>query len=167
MNKTAASTVLLGTVLLSLWPAGGLRGWPWSTDMDLQPSMDAYERYGPPPDGSIPRGERISKPASLEEARGLTNPVEPGRDSVAHGEYLYGIYCAVCHGREAGGMGTVSAKFIPAPDITTDYYRGLPDGHFFYVVKYGSAVMPSYHESLGDTDVWDIVNYLRELQKSD
>jgi mono/diheme cytochrome c family protein len=135
--------------------------------MDVQPSMGVYEPYGPPPDGTVPYGEKVSRPGSLEEARLIANPVEPDEASIRAGRFLFGTYCAVCHGADANGTGTVSAKFIPAPDITSDYYRGLPDGHFYFIVKHGSAVMPSYREALGERDIWNIVNYVRELQKGD
>lgn len=133
--------------------------------MDRQISMDPYEPFGSPPEGSVPVGVELAKAGSLDEAHALGNPEPADAASVTRGQKFFGTYCAVCHGSDAKGMGPVSTKFIPAPDITSDYYRGLPDGHFYYVMKRGSAVMPSYREALGERDIWDVVNYIREMEK--
>jgi mono/diheme cytochrome c family protein len=143
-----------------------LVAFPWSRDMDSQISMDPYEPFGAPPGGSVAAGAVIARAASMEEAHTLANPVAADEASVSRGRNLFGTYCALCHGNDAKGMGSVSPKFIPAPDITSEYYRSLPDGHFYYVMKNGGAVMPSYRESLGEQDIWDIVNHLRELERS-
>lgn len=133
--------------------------------MDSQISRDPYEFFGPPPEGSVPLGMAIVEAGSIEEAHLLRNPVAGDEASISRGQKLFGTFCAVCHGDDAKGMGAVSTKFIPAPDITSDYYLGLPDGHFYYVMKRGGAVMPAYRESLGERDIWDIVNYIRELER--
>jgi mono/diheme cytochrome c family protein len=133
--------------------------------MDKQSSKDAYERYGLPPEGSVPHFSVGAKVGSREEAIGLQNPVSPDEASTQRGELLFGMFCQVCHGSDGGGMGPVSTKFIPAPDIKSDYYRDLPDGHFYYIIRYGSAVMPAYGESMDGDDMWDIVNFIKKLQK--
>ncbi|MFQ6102976.1 MAG: c-type cytochrome [Candidatus Glassbacteria bacterium] len=165
MNRLSATAI--ETVTLLLLTSSILNPWPWSKDMNNQPSMDPYERYGNPPEWSIPLSSAGTGIESREEAGKLENPVGPDELSVKSGERLFGIFCQVCHGSEGGGMGPVSMKFIPAPDIRSDYYRNLPDGHFYYVIKRGGAIMPSYGESLGESDIWDIVNFVRELQRGD
>ena len=132
--------------------------------MAKQPSKGPYERYGLPPRGSVPHSGAGISVGSKEEALTLANPVGQDRASIQRGQKLFTTYCAVCHGEDAGGMGPVSMKFIPAPDIKSDYHKVFPDGYFIYVITLGGAVMPAYAESMGDPDMWDVVNYIREMQ---
>ena len=46
--------------------------------------------------------------------------------------------------------------------------HGAQDGHLFTVIKKGvppEMVMAAYEEQLSDTDIWNIVNYIRTLAK--
>ena len=85
--------------------------------MNTQPSMDANERYGLPPEQSIPYISLGEEVGSREEALNLENPVQPDDHSLKNGGMLYGAFWQVCHGSEGNWMVPVAAKFIPAPNI--------------------------------------------------
>ncbi len=156
--------LLLLAAIFLLGGASPLFAWPWDKDMYSHPAMrDQQERPTPMP-GTLPlKGGEV--PLSREEAaRELKNPVPPTESSLKKGKELFGIYCSPCHGPDAKGHGPVTKKFIPAPDLTQEFFKKRADGYIYGTIRNGSAVMPPYGESLSPDERWDIVNYLRKLQ---
>ncbi len=146
----------------------GLRGqaysWPWSKDMHDQPSIRPGELLLTPPEGTLPvKGGEIPM-SKLEADEKLKNPVEPTEKSIAVGNKLFHIYCAVCHGKDAKGGGPVAKKFIPPPDLTSEFFKQRSDGFIYATIREGGAVMPPYGEDTTPRERWDLVNYLRKLQ---
>jgi len=118
--------------------------------------------------GSVARPEaRQGNPAAAKVA----NPVASTPESIAAGESIYKRRCSGCHGLDAKG-GPPKEEFLkPAPNLIDDSYdHGSSDGEMFYVIKNGvppELVMDGWGERLSDTDMWNIVNYLRaEAKKS-
>ena len=146
----------------------------WFAQMKEQPAVQALENVPPlmPPAGTIPLGglePRIDHPAPAFMAMGLPNPIPADDASIARGEYVYGIYCSVCHG--ADGMADLDklpvAKKLaeynaqPVPLAAT---AGYPDGYIFTKIRYGKPTMPGYPQ-IPPEDRWHVVNYLRKLMK--
>ncbi|MFQ5881404.1 MAG: c-type cytochrome [Candidatus Methylomirabilales bacterium] len=154
---SAASLVLVGVSLAY--------GWPWSTDMDRQPSVRPQEAPLPPPPRSIPRQGREPRMNRMEAGERLRNPVKPTAASVENGKRLFQIYCALCHGPEAKGGGPVATKFVPPPDLTLEMFRQRTDGFLYATIRDGGALMPGQAEALSPLERWDIVNYIRNLQR--
>lgn len=133
--------------------------------MEEQPSIGYRE--GPrllPPEGSVPiTGLEVPADGSVP-----TNPVEATSNSIARGNLLFGIHCAVCHGEDGLGEGPVAAYFkSPAPavaDLTTDRIVKLDDGLLYLIVTNGAQGMPSLAENLTPRERWDVINFLRTLQ---
>ena len=102
------------------------------------------------------------------EAAKVVNPVSPSAESVAEGKRVYQRYCASCHGSNAeGGAGN---DLIPAaPDLTDkEWKHGATDGEIFSVIKNGvppDLNMVPFADQLKDTEIWNVVNYLRSLAK--
>ena len=118
--------------------------------------------------GSVaPSEARQGNPAAAK----MTNPVASTPESIAAGESIYKRRCSGCHGLDAKG-GPPKEEFLkPAPNLIDDSYdHGSSDGEMFYVIKNGvppELVMDGWGERLSDTDMWNIVNYLRaEAKKS-
>jgi mono/diheme cytochrome c family protein len=99
------------------------------------------------------------------EAAKVQNPVASTPDSMAGGRRTYTRWCANCHGPSAKGDGGGAAAGTQPPDLTDalwDY--GATDGEIFGVIHDGtSADMGSYADRVSDTDIWNIVNFLRSL----
>jgi len=97
------------------------------------------------------------------EAAKIKNPVAASADSTAAGKRVYTRMCSRCHGAEGKGDGT--AATAPVPDLTDakwDY--GASDGEMFAVIHDGvSADMDGYAGRLSDTDIWNVVNYVRSV----
>jgi mono/diheme cytochrome c family protein len=94
----------------------------------------------------------------------LRNPVPITRQSVENGRRLFEIYCAHCHGPTGKGMGIVSTKFIPAPDLTLPLFKERTDGFIYGQIRTGGPLMPPHGEVLSAAERWDLVNFLRSLQ---
>ena len=99
------------------------------------------------------------------EAASIKNPVPASPESISAGRRAYVRLCANCHGQSGKGDGSgASAGSQPADltDATWDY--GSSDGEIFAVIHDGtSADMGSYAGRLSDTDIWNVVNFLRSL----
>jgi mono/diheme cytochrome c family protein len=163
MSKTSGWSLCL-VALVAMWTTAAA-AFPWSRDMKDQPSIRPQQDPRRPPAGTVPR-EGWERPMTREEAgRLLKNPVTPTAGSVEHGRQLFQLYCAVCHGPDAKGMGPVAPKFIPPPDLTLPIFRERTDGFIYGTIRNGGALMPPLAEVLSPDERWHIVNFIRSLQR--
>lgn len=97
------------------------------------------------------------------EAAHLKNPVPASAESTVAGKRVYTRMCGRCHGPEGKGDGT--AATAPVPDLTdAQWDYGGSDGEIFSVIHDGvSTDMDGYAARLSDTDIWNVVNYVRSL----
>ncbi len=141
-------------------------GWPWSTDMEIQPSIQPQEDPRLPPPDTIPRHGKEPRMDLLEAAENLHNPVQPNATSIESGKRLFEIYCLVCHGPAARGDGPIARKLEEPPDdLTEESAVELTDGYIYTVIREGGTIMPPQAEGLSSRERWDVVNYLRSLQR--
>jgi mono/diheme cytochrome c family protein len=75
------------------------------------------------------------------------------------------ITCTPCHGVQMFGNGMVAAKFMPPPDLLAIQTRNRTDGFMFSYIRHGGVVMPRYGQSVSANEAWDLVNYIRHMQK--
>jgi len=98
------------------------------------------------------------------EAAKRTNPVAASPESIAAGKRAYTQFCANCHGPMGKGDGS-GAGAGSQPDLTDaawDY--GSSDGEIFAVIHAGTSPdMGAYGERMKETDIWNVVNYVRTL----
>ena len=101
------------------------------------------------------------------DAARITNPVAATAESIAAGKRSYTRLCGKCHGPAGAGDGTGATGPVAPPDMTDgkwDY--GGSDGEIFAVIHdgiQGSADMEAYSSRMSDTDIWNVVNFLRSL----
>ena len=108
------------------------------------------------------------------EQDAIPNPTPASFDSLKNGELLFQRYCATCHGPRGGGDGPIAgAPFGTGPfglvlpiGGPTSVVRILSDGHIYTTMSLGRRRMPSY-QRIPREDRWDIVNYVRELNRQD
>jgi mono/diheme cytochrome c family protein len=98
------------------------------------------------------------------EAAKIRNPVAASPESTAAGKRVYTRMCGRCHGTEGRGDGT--AATTPVPDLTDDKWDyGGSDGEIFAVIHDGvSADMDGYAARLSDTEIWNVVNFIRSVR---
>jgi mono/diheme cytochrome c family protein len=99
-------------------------------------------------------------------AETLTNPVAADDSSIARGGRKYQRTCLPCHGTGMKGDGPVAARFMPPPDLLGASARGRADGFIYSYIRNGGAVMPSYGAQVTAREAWDVVNYLRHMQRT-
>ncbi len=137
----------------------------WRTDMWYQPSLRPEAAPRPQPERSVPLGV-APRYESRDDTEALKDPVAPTPESLAHGHAIFLDRCAPCHGPEGHGGGPVSKFFPPAPDLAYVKVRERSDGFIWGTVSYGGKAMPPAREGLTERDRWDVVNWVREIQRT-
>ena len=97
--------------------------------------------------------------------KSMANPVAKGDASNKTGKTLYDKSCASCHGKVGLGDGVKARSLKTFPgDFSKAEYQDQTDGDHFYKTKTGRSEMPKYEGKLSDTDMWNIVNYMRTFK---
>lgn len=106
-------------------------------------------------------------PGGSAEGKAMKNPVASSATSIAAGSALYAKNCRFCHGNDAKGNGPMAPKDSHPSDLTdTKWDRGATDGEIFLVIRDGAGPdmkMKGLKGRLSDTDIWNVVNYVRSL----
>ena len=107
-------------------------------------------------------------PGGSAEGKALKNPVKASAESIAAGQAAYAKNCRFCHGPEAKGNGPMAPEGTHPSNLTDDKWdRGSTDGEIFLVIRDGAGPkfdMKGYKSKMSETDIWNVVNYLRSLQ---
>jgi len=93
-----------------------------------------------------------------------------GKGDPAKGKEKYNQICASCHGPSGKGDGPAAAALDPKPRNLSDpkYVSTLSDEQIFKTVKEGGAavgkspLMPAWGSVLSDSDIWNVIAYLRQ-----
>ena len=112
-------------------------------------------------------GVSAQNPGGSAEAKKIKNPVPTSAESVAAGKALYTRNCRFCHGDDAKGNGQMAPKDTHPSDLTdAKWDRGDSDGEIFAVLRDGAGPdfkMKGYKGRMSDTDMWNVINYLRSI----
>ncbi len=159
--------------------------------MRISRSFDPYENTIAPPENSVPfaSGNNTPGPGRLNTGQpemglmpapfaqgdllspvvqNLPNPVPADQASLERGEELFNRNCAVCHG--AAGVGA-QANIIETWSLLRAYNLSGPvvaefsDGYIYGIMRVGRGLMPAYGHQISHFDRWNIVNYIRVLQR--
>ncbi len=117
------------------------------------------------PVGSVPMfGTRINY-ADIDGST-IESPIPLDDKTAADGEKLYMIYCAVCHGKTGKAESPVAEKMDLQPfDLTEADTVALTDGEVLVKILASDGIMPNYRNELSDREAWEIVAFVRLLQK--
>jgi len=118
-----------------------------------------------PQDPTAPADQPAAPAAApADAAPTMTSPVQPTAESQAHAKMLYARDCALCHGDIGNGKNTMD---IVVEDWTNpSTLANKPDSDLFNTIRNGKDKMPP--EEVGrasDTDVWNLIIYIRGLSK--
>lgn len=87
----------------------------------------------------------------------------------ANGKKLYEktakpMACSMCHGNGGGGDGKLGKALKPAPrDFTCgDTMKDISAGQMYFIIKNGSKGTGMAPMKLKDSEIWDVVKYIRE-----
>jgi cytochrome c6 len=84
--------------------------------------------------------------------------------AAAQSAATYKAKCAGCHGAD-GKANTAPAKSLGAHDFGSDEVTKMSDTDLITIVTAGKNKMPAYGKSLKDTEIKDLVAYVRQLGK--
>ena len=140
----------------------------WISFMEIQPSYFPMEDPLPLPPNSVP----IEGAAYVPGAGSATNPIPGDQASLARGQSMYQIHCALCHGDQGKGDGPIAKELVrKPPDLNSVNVTQLSEGEIFQVITEGVQLgegrkggMPNLRENLSVSDRWDVVNYVHSIQ---
>ena len=72
--------------------------------------------------------------------------------------------CAACHGADGKGATSVG-KAMGIPDLASAETQNKSDADLEQIIAKGKNKMPAYGSSLKDTEINDLVQYIRSLGK--
>ena len=149
-------------------------------DLMESPALKAQE-YDPkapngisariPPVGTVPQGfEPYPFGNDFEAATGHKNPVAGvfTEEVLSVGLKFYNTQCMVCHGTHLeGGLQSSVAQgmALKPPALNSDKIKGWTDGQIYHVITMGQGVMGAYGHHIPAKYRWQVVNYIRHLQK--
>ena len=98
-------------------------------------------------------------------------PLAGQAQDAATGEEIYAQYCALCHGEQGRGDGSLSANLDPKPRDHTNgaYMNALTDDHLLKVVSEGGGaaglapIMPAWQGILSEQQILDVIAFVRTL----
>jgi len=94
------------------------------------------------------------------------NPVKPTAESQARAKMLYRRDCAFCHGEIGDGKNTMDVVLEDWTNPST--LAGKPDSDLFATIRNGEGdkMPPEDAGRATDTDVWNLIIYIRSLSKN-
>ena len=123
-----------------------------------------------PAEGSIARGwqpyDYPDTNEGYEAAKAnLTSPLAQNAQNIADGKELYGLYCAVCHGKKGDGQGILMTreKFLGVPSYAD---REITQGSIYHVLMYGKNAMGSHAGQVNEVERWQIAQHVMELRSA-
>ena len=113
-------------------------------------------------------GLAAQNPGGSPDAKKMKNPVAATPQSIKAGQSVFQKNCRFCHGADAKGNGPMAPEGTHPSNLTdAKWDRGDSDGEIFVVIRDGAGPtfdMKGYKDKLTETDIWNVVNYLRSLQ---
>lgn len=163
----------------ALEPYVSYPGWRGNNGRGYGSPLEMYSRH--PVDGTIPRGFTVyhlnpSDSDYFQAGKFLHSPLDITKKTLEKGQFLFDTFCAVCHGKDGKGDGTLTAavyKGVPDYTDTSPNRRGgssmhdLSGGKIFHVMTFGLNAMGSYASQVSKKERWEIVAYVHKLQGGD
>jgi mono/diheme cytochrome c family protein len=121
---------------------------------------------------NTPAGAQKVRPWTAPESTNqLKNPVADDPQAPIEGKKLFESMCVPCHGEGGKGNGQASVALDPRPaNFTAPDKKAESDGSLYWKMTEGrppdlNSPMASYKTLLTDKQRWQIVTYIRKLQK--
>jgi mono/diheme cytochrome c family protein len=177
---------------LSLGGTVGCRGWQsedppvhLNWNMDTQEKGKSYRASDffadgramrTPPAGTVAQGwlkddDHFSQGIGPDGQPATSFPAsfEGGEAAVRRGQQRFNIYCSPCHGQAGDGAGLVASRMLVKPPSFHDSrLKEMPVGKIFQAITHGvnNGNMGPYNAQIEERDRWNIILYVRALQKS-
>ena len=110
----------------------------------------------------------VKTPENELKAASLENPLADSLD-LDQAIVLYNRFCIVCHGENGAGQGILfTSKKYPIQPANYHAERAMnkTDGQLFHNIRAGFGVMGPHGPLMSVDETWQLVNYIRHLQKT-
>ena len=152
----------IGIVIIVMGGAVATAQLPFMRNMHTGPVvLPQVESRSPPEDTIAVDGEQHRDRFELQN---LPNPVPNTPAALAEGEWLYGVYCAVCHGTTGQGNGQIAEHYPRMPDLTAPTVHNYTDGWIYGIIRDGGRRMPTFGASMSGDERWTLVHFLRTFE---
>jgi len=112
---------------------------------------------------------RSSLNATIRREMNLSpNPLPVTDENLNAGLKLYASNCMACHGAADGKASNIAhGLYQSAPQLGEHGVGDDPDGEILWKVQHGIRFtgMPSFGKSLTDTQLWQLVMFLKQMDK--
>ena len=107
---------------------------------------------------------------AMHKEIGRRAPMLPDDTNLLAGAKVYRGQCAVCHGLPDQPPGAIAKGMFPPPPALFSPREGVPDdpeGKIYWQVRHGIRLtgMPGFHESLSDTELWQVSLLVLQAQQ--
>lgn len=88
--------------------------------------------------------------------------------ALERGEEIYERFCVVCHGEDGVGANAYIAEYhplLPSYNLSGAQVAGYSDAYLYAMIRVGRGLMPEYGSRITHFDRWNVVNYVRQLQR--
>jgi mono/diheme cytochrome c family protein len=124
-------------------------------------------------DAPLPFERYLAKKAlkvAMHKEVGRRAPIPPDDTNLLAGAKVYREQCAVCHGRPDQPPGAIAKGMFPPPPALFSPREGVtddPEGKIYWQVQHGIRLtgMPGFHESLSDTELWQVSLLVRKANQ--
>lgn len=121
-----------------------------------------------PVEGTVSRGNLpyLYTNNQVEASVNMINSLLPSKANLEKGQKKYNTFCSPCHGYFGKGDSRLRGQFPAPPSLQSEKVRNWKDGDIFHVLTAGQNVMPSYTSQLTAEERWQVILYIRALQRS-
>jgi thiosulfate dehydrogenase len=105
--------------------------------------------------------------ATERNAPDSKNPIPASEENLTAGTKLYVDHCAGCHGVPSNPDGQFGKSFNPPVPAFFKEAPDMPENQNFYIIQHGIrwTGMPSWSKTLNETQTWQLVTFLSNIQK--
>ena len=95
------------------------------------------------------------------------NPLQPTDETLVAGAIPYRDHCAGCHGTPWNSDSQFGRSFNPPVPQFFKEGSDMADNQSFYIIQHGIrwTGMPSWKQTLSDTQTWQVVTFLSHMSK--
>lgn len=94
----------------------------------------------------------------------LYNPYNLEPLTLPQAQEVYNLKCIKCHGTQGQGY-PLEHTAQEVPNFKQDWFKAQSDGAIYWKIREGRGVMPGYKSTLSDEQLWQLVEYVRDLSK--
>jgi mono/diheme cytochrome c family protein len=105
--------------------------------------------------------------ATERNAPDSKNPIPASEENLVAGAKLYVDHCAGCHGVPSNPDSQFGKSFHPPVPAFFKEAPDMPENQNFYIIQHGIrwTGMPYWNKTLNETQIWQLVTFLRNIQK--